>query len=100
MAQDTTTRVQERLDGLRKLPPKPSPLKTYGPYAAALAVGLGIGGYVASIPSEAEQSLRCAPLMRRSFKRSWGCRASRRGFRARNRPRQSRPQIPRPRRLS
>ncbi|MFB9223607.1 TrbI/VirB10 family protein [Paracoccus cavernae] len=55
MAQDTTTRVQERLDGLRKLPPKPSPLKTYGPYAAALAVGLGIGGYVASIPSEAEQ---------------------------------------------
>ncbi|WP_312528891.1 TrbI/VirB10 family protein [Paracoccus sp. (in: a-proteobacteria)] len=55
MAQDPTTRVQERLEGLRKLPPKPSPLKTYGPYAAALAVGLGIGGYIASIPSEAEQ---------------------------------------------
>lgn len=55
MAQDSTTRVQERLEGLRKMPPKPSPLKTYGPYAAALAVGLGIGGYVASVPAEVEQ---------------------------------------------
>lgn len=55
MTETSEQKVQSRLTGLRKPPPKPSILKSYGPYAAALAAGLGIGGYVASIPAAEEE---------------------------------------------
>lgn len=55
MTETSEQKVQDRLTGLRKPPPKPSILKSYGPYAAVLAAGLGIGGYVASIPAAEEE---------------------------------------------
>ncbi|MDT1064694.1 TrbI/VirB10 family protein [Paracoccus sp. CPCC 101403] len=55
MSADAETKVQERLRRLRKPEPKASPFRIYGPYAAVLAAGLGIGGYVASLPA-AEQA--------------------------------------------
>ncbi len=54
MTNTTESKLQERLNNLRKPPPKPSPLRAYGPYAAVLAVGLGIGFYVASTPAAEE----------------------------------------------
>lgn len=54
MTETNQDKVQDRLQSLRKPPPKPSLMKTYGPYAAVLAAGLGIGGYVASVPAAEE----------------------------------------------
>lgn len=55
MTETSEQKVQDRLTGLRKPPPKPSILKSYGPYAVVLAAGLGIGGYVAQIPAAEEE---------------------------------------------
>jgi len=55
MSDDAETKVQERLRRLRKPAPKASPFRIYGPYAAVLAAGLGIGGYVASVPIAEEE---------------------------------------------
>lgn len=55
MTETSEQKVQDRLTGLRKPPPKPSILKSYVPYAVVLAAGLGIGGYVASIPAAEEE---------------------------------------------
>ncbi|TWI28200.1 TrbI/VirB10 family protein [Paracoccus sulfuroxidans] len=54
MTETNQDKVQDRLQSLRKPPPKPSLVKTYGPYAAVLVAGLGIGGYVASVPAAEE----------------------------------------------
>lgn len=54
MTETSQDKVQDRLQSLRKPPQKPSLVKTYGPYFAVLAAGLGIGGYVVSLPAAEE----------------------------------------------
>ena len=54
MTETSQDKVQDRLQSLRKPPQKPSLVKTYGPYVAVLAAGLGIGGYVVSLPAAEE----------------------------------------------
>lgn len=54
MTETSQDKVQDRLQSLRKPPQKPSLVKTYGPYFAVLAAGLGIGGYVVSLPAAPE----------------------------------------------
>lgn len=54
MTETSQDKVQDRLQSLRKPPQKPSLVKTYGRYVAVLAAGLGIGGYVVSLPAVEE----------------------------------------------